>query len=117
MTPDQFRRLALGFPGAVESSHMNHPDFRIGGKVFATLGYPDESWAMVKLTPEQQRSFVRESPLLFRPCKGVWGERGATNIHLRSADKASVKAALHAAHVNARVKVKKAGRVADSEAI
>ena len=91
MTPNQFRSLALRFPGAVESSHMNHPDFRIEGKVFATLGYPDKSWAMVKLTPEQQQSCVRESPLVFRPCNGVWGQRGATNIHLVSADRAWCK--------------------------
>jgi hypothetical protein len=106
MTPDQFRSLALPFPGAVESSHMNHPDFRIGGKVFATLGYPDEGWAMVKLTPEQRGSFVRESPLVFRPCKGVWGERGATNVHLRSADKALVQTALRTAYKNVKGTVK-----------
>ena len=96
---------------------MNHPDFRISGKVFATLGYPDESWAMVKLTPEQQRSFVRELPLVFRPCKGVWGERGATNVRLESADKTSVKAALQAAHENVRATMKKARRIADSKTI
>jgi hypothetical protein len=106
MTPDYFRSLALQFPGAVESSHMNHPDFRIGGKVFATLGYPDEGWAMVKLTPEQQGSFVRESPLVFRPCKGVWGERGATNVRLRSSDGALVQAALRAACENVRPTMK-----------
>jgi hypothetical protein len=108
MTPDHFRSLALQFPGAVESSHMNHPDFRIGGKVFATLGYPDEGWAMVKLTPEQQSSFVRRSPRVFRPCKGVWGERGATNVHLGSSDKALVQAALRAACENFRPKVETA---------
>ena len=64
---------------------MNHPDFRIGVKVFATLGYPDESWAMVKLTPEE-RAFVEDAPLVFRACNGVWGQRGATNVHLVSAD-------------------------------
>jgi hypothetical protein len=108
MTPDDFRRRALRFPGAVESSHMDHPDFRIGGKIFATLGYPDEGWAMVKLTPEQQASFIRESPLGFHPCKGVWGERGSTNVHLDSANEAQVQAALQAAYDNVRPKVKKA---------
>jgi YjbR len=107
VTPDQFRRLALAFPDAVESSHMNHPDSRIGGKVFATLGYPNEGWAMVKLTPDQQNSFVRQSPSVFRPCKGVWGERGATNVRLDSADKALVQAALQVAHKNVRATVKK----------
>ena len=54
MTAEQFRRLALRLPETTESVHMNHPDFRVrGGKIFATLAYPDETWAMVKLTPEQ----------------------------------------------------------------
>ena len=57
MTSAIFRKMALGIPGAVESSHMNHPDFRIDGKIFATLGHPDETWGMVKLAAEQQRSF------------------------------------------------------------
>jgi hypothetical protein len=107
MTADDFRSVALGFPGAVESAHMNHPDFRIGGKVFATLGYPDESWAMVKLTPEQQRSFVQDGPLVFRPWKGVWGERGATNLRLESATKAEARAALETAWRNLGSKAKK----------
>ena len=54
MTPDSFRKLALTLPEALEVGHMGHPDFRVGGKIFATLGYPDARWAMVKLTPEQQ---------------------------------------------------------------
>ena len=56
MTPDSFRRLALTMPEAVEAGHMGHPDFRVGGRIFATLGHPDEDWAMVKLTPEQQEA-------------------------------------------------------------
>src|SRR5206468_9304921 len=58
MTPEGFRRLALRMPEASESAHMGHPDFRVRGKIFATLSYPDESWGMVKLTPEQQEAFV-----------------------------------------------------------
>ena len=58
MTADDFRRLALELPGASEMSHMGHPDFRLGGKIFATLGYPDASWGMVKLTPEQQAAWI-----------------------------------------------------------
>jgi hypothetical protein len=65
--------MALGLPGAVESAHMNHPDFRVGGKIFATLGYPDESCGMVALTPEAQREFVRQAPDVFNPCKGSVG--------------------------------------------
>lgn len=110
MTADQFRRFALALPSAVESSHMDHPDFRIGGKVFATLGYPDESWAMVNLTPEQQGSVVESAPRVFRPCKGAWGQRGATNIHLASAKQAEVQGALEAAYNNVEAKLKKASR-------
>ena len=97
MTADEFRSLALGFPGAVESAHMNHPDFRVEGKIFATLGFPDESHGMVKLTPEQQRSFVEKAPKVFTPCSGVWGERGATSVHLPLAKKTLLKATLDAA--------------------
>jgi hypothetical protein len=60
MTPTEFRNLDLAIPSAVEKSHMAHPDFRLGGKIFASLGKPDEEWGMVKLTPEQQEEFVAE---------------------------------------------------------
>ena len=68
MTAENFRRMALEYPDAVESAHMNHPDFRINGKIFATLGAPDDGCAMVKLTPEQQQAFIQESPRMFFPC-------------------------------------------------
>ena len=71
VTAEDFRRLALSFPEAIESSHINHPDFRVGGKVFATLGYPDEKFGMVKLPQEQQESLVRTYPNAFAPVKGV----------------------------------------------
>jgi hypothetical protein len=100
MTPDKFRRLALDLPGVTEREHMRHPDFRVGGRIFATLGYPDEKWGMVKLTPEQQRSFVTMAPETFRPCKGVWGERGATNVQLETAKVKVVRDALNAAWHN-----------------
>lgn len=67
MTRDEFRKLALSMPNAVEGSHMNHPDFRVGNKVFATLGYPDAKWAMVKLRPEQQDHVVASAPNVFKP--------------------------------------------------
>ena len=104
MTAGEFRKLALAFPGASESAHMNHPDFRVDGKIFATLAYPDETCGMVKLTPEQQRVFVKKAPKAFTPCKGVWGERGATNVHLEAAKKTVVKAALKTAWDNIRAK-------------
>lgn len=100
MTPNEFRKLALEIPGATESAHMNHPDFRAEGKIFATLGYPDDTFGMVKLTPEQQQTFVKKSPTAFRPCKGVWGERGATNVILDAAKKAEVKTAMKLAVKN-----------------
>jgi len=100
MTPDSFRRLAQAMPEAVEVGHMGHPDFRVGGKIFATLGYPDGEWAMVKLTPEQQEAFVAADPVAFTPVKGGWGRGGATNVRLRKAKVASVRTALIAAWRN-----------------
>lgn len=82
MTPNNFRELALSFPEAVESAHMRHPDFRVGGRIFATLGYPDEDWAMVKLTRDAQTEFVRRNPRVFKPVKGAWGRQGGTNLYL-----------------------------------
>jgi hypothetical protein len=99
MTAAAFRSLALGFPGAVESAHMDHPDFRVGGKIFATLG-PDESWGMVKLTPEEQALFLRTAAAAFRPASGAWGRRGSTIIRLDAADDSTVRQALLAAWRN-----------------
>jgi hypothetical protein len=100
MTPNEFRKLALSFPEAIESAHMHHPDFRVGGKIFATLGYPDEHAAMVKLSPEEQNEFVRTSAGVFKPVKGAWGRKGATNINLPAATKNIVREALTAAWRN-----------------
>jgi hypothetical protein len=99
MTADDFRDLALELPEAVESSHMDHPDFRIGGKIFATL-WPDEDWGMVKLTTEQQAMFVRTNPAMFQPVKGGWGRRGATRVSLPAARKNKVREALRFAWRN-----------------
>jgi len=101
MTPDQFRRLAIDAPGAEEHEHHHHPDFRITGKVFATLGFPDETRAMVKLTPEQQREFVHDYPEVFSPSAGKWGEQGCTSVALRKATKAIMQPAVEAARQNA----------------
>ena len=97
MTPNKFRELALGFPEATESAHMRHPDFRIGGKIFATLGYPDEHSAMVKLSADKQKEFIRTNPGVFKPVKGTWGQQGATNINLPAATIDIVREALTAA--------------------
>jgi hypothetical protein len=100
MTPAGFRRLALALPEAVESSHHDHPDFRVGKRVFATLGYPDARWGMVGLTPSQQRRFVALHPTVFMPVKGGWGLKGATNVRLRYATRDSVWPAFVAAWKN-----------------
>jgi hypothetical protein len=108
MTADEFRNLALEISGAVESSHMNHPDFRIGGKIFASLGYPDDNYGMVKLSPEQQRTFLKKAPSVFDPCAGAWGKQGSTSVNLASANPALLRAALEAASKNVASKKKKA---------
>ena len=106
MTANEFRSLALDVSGALESSHMDHPDFRVGGKVFASLGYPDEEHGMVKLTPEQQRTFLQKAPNVFDPCAGVWGKRGATSVRLRSATVELLRAALDTASRNVATRKK-----------
>jgi hypothetical protein len=97
MHSNDFRRLALSLPETSEQSHMDHPDFRIAGKIFATLGYPEDGWAMVKLTPLEQDMFMKSQPGVFVPCAGVWGRRGATSIRLKAARKRTVRRALLAA--------------------
>jgi hypothetical protein len=94
MTPNEFRKIALGFPQAVESAHMQHPDFRVNGKIFATLGYPDSESAVVKLKPETQRLLVHSQPKTFEPAPGAWGRRGNTRIHLPAANSETVRQAI-----------------------
>jgi hypothetical protein len=103
MTAAQFRSLALDLPEAVESAHMDHPDFRIGGKIFATLG-PGEAWGMVKLTPQEQRRLMRDEPRVFAPAAGAWGRRGCTIVQLEQAGVDTVRAALDLAWHNAAPK-------------
>jgi hypothetical protein len=86
MTVAQFRRLALSLADTEERAHMGHPDFRVAGKIFATLGVPDKDSGMVKLTPEQQKLYVERDPDTFAPVKGGWGRGGATNVRLKTAD-------------------------------
>jgi hypothetical protein len=100
VTAEQFRKLALSIPGVIESAHMAHPDFRLNGKIIATLGYPDEKHAMVRLNPEQQAKFIKKAPDVFSPCAGAWGKGGATKVHLASAKVPLVRAALAAATQN-----------------
>ena len=79
---------------------MGHPDFRVRGKIFATLGYPGDDWAMVKLSPVEQAMLVSAEPKVFAPVKGGWGKRGATNVRLRAARKPILRTALLAAWRN-----------------
>jgi hypothetical protein len=100
LTANDFRRLALSLPEAIESAHMDHPDFRVGGKIFATLGHPAKGWGMVRLTPEQQHYFSKDEPEVFVPVKGAWGRRGATSVNLKAADKETLAKAIQAAWRN-----------------
>ena len=94
MTPDQFRKIALGFDGAVEASHMNHPDFRAAnGKIFATLN-EDRTRGMAALTPEQQAELIARAPEIFVPAAGAWGRGGSTMIVLKTANEEIVGEAL-----------------------
>jgi hypothetical protein len=84
MTAKDFRRIALGMDGAAEGSHMGHPDFRVNGKIFATIN-ADGKQGMVRLTPEQQERFIREQPAMFHPAAGAWGRQGSTMVTLAAA--------------------------------
>ena len=91
MTAADFRRIALSMPQASESAHMNHPDFRVDGKIFATLGYPDKDHGMVILPPEEQARLVRTRSAVFTPAKGAWGLRGSTSVRLEAVDEATLQ--------------------------
>jgi hypothetical protein len=97
VTPAQFRRLALSFPEVLEGSHMGHADFRVGKRIFATLGYPDDRFAVVMLSPADQDLVVRDHPQSFAPVKGAWGASGSTTVILGKARVRATTAALEAA--------------------
>jgi len=91
MTAAEFRRIALSMPEASESAHMEHPDFRVGGKIFATLGYPDQNHGMVILPAEEQAQLVRDDPAIFAPAKGAWGRSGSTSVRLDAVDEPTLQ--------------------------
>jgi hypothetical protein len=93
MTVVDFRRLALALPEATEAAHMEHPDFRVRNKIFATL-WPEEGRGVVMLTSEQQKVVVELKPTVFTPVPGGWGRRGSTNVSLRAADEMSLTSVL-----------------------
>lgn len=100
MSQDRFRKIALGLPEVIEGAHRGHADFRVGTRIFATLGYPDDGWGMVKLTPEQQSMVVEAEPEIFRPVPGGWGKGGSTNVRLAKADPTTLRSALKMARDN-----------------
>jgi len=97
MNASDFRRIALSLPGAEESSHMGQPDFRVGGRIFATLAAQKQGYGNLMLTPEHQEAFVSEAPELFVPVAGGWRRMGATHIRLAAANEDLLTGALRTA--------------------
>lgn len=93
MTPDDFRRVALSLPGAVEGAHMGHPDFRANGRIFASLHAGDRT-GMVKVSPDEQRELLATRPAMFEPSAGAWGRQGCTTVILARADVPTLRQAM-----------------------
>ena len=100
MSVTRFRKAALALSDAIENAHHGKADFRVGKRIFATLGHPDENWGTLKLTVEQQAMLVDAEPEIFCPVPGGWGSQGYTSIRLAKADAATLKSALAMAHAN-----------------
>jgi predicted DNA-binding protein (MmcQ/YjbR family) len=109
-TIDLFRTLALSLPGAVESAHCGHPDFRVSGRIFATLSGQTIGCGVLKLTPEQQQAFQTEMPEIFEPVHGGWGRTGMTFVHLDAVAEDTLLGALRTAHRNVTTKLSAADR-------
>jgi hypothetical protein len=110
MTPSDFRRIALSFEGAEESSHMGAADFRVDGRIFATLASVKEGYGNLMINLEQQAAFISERPELFLPVHGGWGRMGITHIRLALADEDTLTGALHTAWKLRVEKNRKGGR-------
>ena len=110
MSANRFRSIALSLPEVAPGAHHGTADFRIGNRIFATLGYPDKNWGMVKLTPEQQAVVVEAEPEIFRPVPGGWGKSGSTNVRLTKADQVTLRSALTMARDNIAAKPAKKAR-------
>ena len=115
MNAADFRRIALSLEGAVEGSHMGAPDFRVAGRIFATLASQDQGYGNLMLTPEQQADFVQELPDVFLPIPGGWGRMGMTHIRLAKTSEDVLAGALRTAwrlrmEKNTRTKKKRAPR-------
>lgn len=112
MNAEDFRRIALALEGAEEGSHMGSADFRVGGRIFATLAAQVQGYGNLMLTPEMQADFVAEAPEVFLPIPGGWGRMGMTHIRLAKANEDVLTGALRAAwklriEKNAKGKTKK----------
>jgi hypothetical protein len=113
MSASDFRRIALSFEGAEESSHMGAPDFRVGGRIFATLASEHQGYGNLMLTAEQQSAFVEELPEVFLPIPGGWGRMGMTHIRLAATNEDVLEGALRTAwklRVEKNTKTAKKGR-------
>ena len=121
MSSSRFRRVALALPGAAEGAHQRTADFRVGKRIFATLGYPDDAWGMVKLTQAQQSMLVDAEPEIFRPVPGGWGKQGYTNVHFAKAGATTHATLSHRCGPGARAsaggpRIERARRIARSGA-
>lgn len=97
MTTDDFQRLALSLPGAEQGSHFGAIDFRVGGRIFATLAAADKGYGNLMLTPEEQANFLTELPDIFLPIPGGWGRNGATHVRLDNVTEDVLEGALRVA--------------------
>jgi hypothetical protein len=113
MDASDFRRIALSLEGAEEGSHMGAVDFRVGGRIFATLASVKEGYGNLMITPELQTAFITDRPDLFLPIHGGWGRMGMTHIRLAVADEDSLRGALHTAWKLRVEKNKKSDKRAD----
>lgn len=108
MTEGEFRKIALSLPKTFEKSHVSHPDFRVkGGKIYATLGYPEQGFGVLILTADQQADLIGRYPEMFEPVKGGWGKRGSTQVTLKAARVEIIERAMKIAWTNAVPKKKK----------
>jgi len=105
MKPNDFRTIALRLQDAIEGEHMAHPDFRVNGRIFATL-HPDGKQGMVKVTPDQQRDFIHRHPATFTPASGAWGRQGCTMVQLSAVDEETLGEAMTLAWQLAMMSVK-----------
>lgn len=110
MTASEFRELALALPGVVEGANMGHADFRAHGRIFATLGHPDDGWGMVKVPPPGQKELLLTHPHIFVPAKGAWGLQGCTLVRLEKANEELLRAPLDLAWQHSQVSPAKVPR-------